>query len=432
VEFVVSEMPVFLKLLPHDLVSPQAVARDITLYLDSLGTAVIPFDSVDAGSSDDIRITRLFTYRKNLACADLPVGKNNTSLAMQLYACDHFQCDSASFTVTLVDTISPNVLLKKHSAYLNSSGQLLVQAHDFVSSMQDNCAGPISLSLSKNSFDCSDLQEEGNITIVSDISWRKSTYSSLVNAMTWPWLGAGDFPDDSTYSDSVQLGQPYQWHSIDAVQGSEVIKAGSRVQYFRKSFDLNGNVLKAGFSVTVDDDMEIYLNGKLIARENVWGAPSSGPMAVHAFEILANGSYTNGQSGFSAFGLVNGLPLAHYFLEGENEILLVVRNGGTGNVGGFSFKMDLETTLSTHIVSDSSWEKSTLISSLASLSFPWLGAQELPQAASFSNTALVGQPKAYKTIDSVFGAEVIKCGSDIEFYRKKFQVKGNYWSGLRL
>jgi hypothetical protein len=432
VEFIVSEMPVFLKVLPLDPTSPLALARDITVYLDSLGNAEIPVDLADAGSFDDIRIARLFSSSASLACADLPAGQNSIDLILYLYACDHYQCDSASFILTLIDSISPKVDLKKYSANLDASGQLQVQVYDFVSSMQDNCDGPITLSLSKNSFDCSDLQEGGVVTIVSDTSWRKSTYISMVNALTWPWSGAGDFPSASTYSDSVEVGQPYRWHSIDPVAGSEVIKAGSRVQYFKKSFRLSGNVLKANFSITVDDDIEIYLNGKLLARENVWGAATTGSSAVHSFEILANGAYTNGPGGKTAFGLVNGLPLAHYFTEGENEVLVVVRNGGPGNIGGFSFKMDLETSLQTLIVSDASWEKSTLVSSKGSHSFPWQGAQELPQDASFSQSALLGQPMSYKTIDSVFGAEVIKCGPDVEFYRKKFQVNGNYWSGLRL
>jgi|GEM_PF-449155 len=432
VSLAISEMPIFLKLLAQDFKSPQALAKDITLYLDSNGRVEIPLHLVDAGSFDDKRVVKLYASDESANCGDLPRGRNTIDLSLKLYACDYYQCDSASFILTLKDTLSPNLELKKHSAYLNATGQLRVQASDFVESAQDNCAGPISLSLSQELFSCSDLGDEALLRVVSDSTWRKSTYTSLVNAMTWPWQGAGEFPAENTYTDTVAIGQPYNWHTIDAIAGTQVIKAGSRVQYFKKSFQLSGKVLKGSFSVTVDDDIEIYINGKLLARENVWVAASTGSAAVHSFEILAKGSFTNGLAGTTPFGLVNGLPLAHYFSQGENEILLVVRNGGPGNVGGFSFKMDLETSLSTSIVSDATWEKSSLSSSIGALSFPWLGAQELPQDASFNQLAEIGQPQAWKTIDSVFGAEVVKCGSNVEFYRKSFQVAGNYWSDLRL
>ncbi len=432
VSLTLSEMPIFLKLIPSDAVAPKAIAQSVSVSLDAQGLAQIALEAVDAGSSDDRRITKLYLSRESLDCSDLPAGQNSVELDLMLYACDHFQCDSATFKVFLSDTLAPHLSLKKHKAYLDANGQLQVQADDFVANMQDNCGGSIQLDLSQESFDCSDLEGEGLLTVSSDGSWLKSCYTSLVNAMTWPWLGAGDFPHDSTYYQPVEIGQPYRWHSLDAVAGSQVIKADSRVQYFKKEFQLSGDVLKANFAVTVDDDLEIYINGKLLARENVWGAPSTGAAAVHSFEIDASGNYTNGPQGTTPFGLINGLPLGHYFTQGNNEILVVVRNGGPGNVGGFSFKMDLETSLNTYIVSDGSWEKSSLVSTLSALSFPWTGAQVLPTESSFTSFAQVGQPKPWKTIDSVAGAEVIKCASGVEFYRKKFILKGNYWSDLRL
>lgn len=425
----ISERPVFLKLLPEDFVSPTAVAQNITLYLDRDGLTTIDAQAVDNGSSDDMKVVRFETIPAQLDCGDL--NAQSTNVSVQFLACDHYNCDTVSFTVNLNDTIAPQIITQESAVFLDAQGLGTVSASDFIASASENCSDSIIYSLDQSQFDCSHLKGGSTISLVSDASWMKSTYTSLVQAGTWPWAGAGDFPASSTYTDSVDLGQPQNWHTIDAVPGSQVIKAGSRVQYFRTYFQLDDQAKRALFQMTVDDDMEIYLNGQLIGRENVWGAPSRGAGAIHGFELHSNGNHKNGPDGLTPFGLLTSSPLNDVLVKGQNEILVVVRNGGPGNVGGFSFRMDLETKLLTEVISDGTWEKSTLTSTNQSITFPWVGAQELPSEASFSLAAEVGQPRNWKTIDEVQDAEVIKTGAHVTFFRKKFQTKGNFWSGLK-
>lgn len=428
----ISETPLFLKLLPEDLVLPTAQAQNVSAYLDSNGFAILEAREIDAGSTDDKRLIKRYLSRDSLSCTDLPDNQNTADVSLWFYACDHYQCDSVQFVVDLRDTLAPSLSTKKVQAYFDATGQVVVQGRDFVQSAVDNCSGDIEFRLNQSQFQCSDHQGGSLLRISSDASWKKSTYTSLVNATSWPWQGAGDFPAAHTYTDSAELGQPYPWHSIDPVPGTEVIKAGSRVQYFKKNFELSGEVLKATFAMTIDDDAEIYLNGLLLARENVWGAPTQGAAAIHAFQIDDQGNYINGLNGASSFNLINGQALKDFFQEGHNEILVVLRNGGPGNLGGFSFKMEAELNQSLLLVSDRSWQKSSLISTQSALSFPWSGAQVFPSDTSFSQKAILGQPNPWKSIDPVPGAEVVKCGSGVEFYRKKFNLKGNYWSDLRL
>jgi hypothetical protein len=90
----------------------------------------------------------------------------------------------------------------------------------------------------------------------------------------------------------------------------------------------------------VDDDMEIYLNGKLIARESDWGIPAMGVGSLHSFG-LGEETVENGSDSSRAFGLLDSLAL-NYLQSGENEIMLAVRNTSNGNTGGFSFRMEID------------------------------------------------------------------------------------------
>jgi hypothetical protein len=120
------------------------------------------------------------------------------SLPLQYVACDHYQCDTVNFTVQLKDTIGPAVQTKDYKVFLDATGSATVSASNFVDQSWDNCLDSLPFFIDRSSFNCADIDKGGLRSIVSDTSWRKSSYSSMVNANTWPWIGAGDFPADST------------------------------------------------------------------------------------------------------------------------------------------------------------------------------------------------------------------------------------------
>src|ERR1700759_2264709 len=51
--------------------------------------------------------------------------------------------------------------------------------------------------------------------------------------------------------------------------------ADGEVRYFRKDFDVSGNVSKAILSCAADDQMQIYLNGEKITEVAGWNKASS-------------------------------------------------------------------------------------------------------------------------------------------------------------
>ena len=177
---------------------------------------------------------------------------------------------------------------------------------------------------------------------VSDTSWDMSTVVTPSNFSGF-WGGVASLPATATYTLPAMAGQPYGFHTIDSVPGAVNIKTDNNITYFRKEFTLLDNVgVDSRFRMTVDDGMEIYINGKLIAREeNVPVANRKLPGHDLNF-VLGGPVFVNGFAGGDPFDFVSTIDLDTVFVVGVNEVVLVVRNfAKAGDKGGFSFRMDL-------------------------------------------------------------------------------------------
>lgn len=189
-----------------------------------------------------------------------------------------------------------------------------------------------SLSLQQSTFDCGDEGGPLELNIYSDNSWTRSGYTEL--SQGFPWVGASQLPDASTFNQTVEIGQPFSWNSLDVVSGSDPIKASNDVRFYRKTFNLSspqGKTLE--FSATMDDDMEIYINGHLIAREGSFNGDNS---KFPAHKLTLSNSIANGVGG-QTFDYTASVTAESVLIAGENEIILAIRNGGGGNKGAFSF-----------------------------------------------------------------------------------------------
>lgn len=274
-------------------------------------------------------------------------------------------------------------------------------------------------------------QPKDSISVVSNSDWTKSTVTTTANAGGYPWKGvSGVFPADSTFSLVAEEGQPKAWHSIDSVEGASVLKTESHVTYFRKEFSLNVDTnIMARFRTTVDDDIEIYLNGNLVAREGD-RVKSNAVNAPHDIVFNVNGTVENAYNGGDAFDYYSGVKVEEFLNKGKNVITVAVRNGKTGDKGGFSFRMDLQSGVPTtvvqtdSIVSDNAWKLSTVTTDPTSGS-PWLGVASLPADSTFSIPATVGQPGNWNSILEVPGSSVLKAGEKVTYYRTWFEVSDN-------
>ncbi|WP_417611863.1 alkaline phosphatase PhoX [Owenweeksia hongkongensis] len=275
-------------------------------------------------------------------------------------------------------------------------------------------------------------QPKDSIAVVSNSEWSKSTLTTQANAGGYPWKGvAGELPADSTFSLMAEEGQPYRWHGVDSVDGAKVIKTDAYVTYFRKDFNLSVDTnITARFQVTVDDDIEIYLNGNLVAREGD-RRQANAQNVPHDIIFHVNGTVENGYNGGDEFDYYTSQKMEEYLVAGNNTITVAIRNGNGNDKGGFSFRMDLESGVATtpvqtdSIVSDNLWKLSTISTNATSQQFPWMGVASLPADSTFSIPAEVGQPYSWNSILEVPGSSVLKAEENVTYYRTWFELSDN-------
>ncbi len=195
------------------------------------------------------------------------------------------------------------------------------------------------------SIDCSPIPNL--LSMVSDSSWSLSTTVTTATANSYPWPGVPSVPAAATFTLPAVVGQPYPWTHLWSVPGSEVIKAGSGVTYYRNTFILADSAgLNARFRMFVDDNMQIFINGHAIALEEGMGKVNW-RTANHDILFTNVGAVDNGHIGGDPFDYYTSTPLDSILKTGTNEIVLAIRNRSSfPDVGGFSFRMDLGNSVS--------------------------------------------------------------------------------------
>lgn len=270
--------------------------------------------------------------------------------------------------------------------------------------------------------------QQDSAYFVSDSSWWKSTTTTPSNNQGF-WSGVnGVLPAAGTFTIPAPIGQPYPYHSIDSVEGAEVINTGNHITYFRKVIMMDTlNDISARIRVSVDDHVEVYINGTLLVGEYDAVTPANWKAPSFDAHIAEDGTITNPYMGGDAYDSVVSVDLDSLLSPGANEIIVVCRNlAGALNRGGFSFRLDVKGTPGIptvqFIVSTDAFTKSTTTTP-SNLSGFWGGVNgNLPDSSTFTLSTTEGQPYSYHSIDSVPEAEVIKAPSSITYYRYTFEI----------
>ncbi|WP_417611454.1 T9SS type A sorting domain-containing protein [Owenweeksia hongkongensis] len=238
----------------------------------------------------------------------------------------YYQYGSASNTFPFLDPMEfmPSKVVVKSSANPNKT----VDVVSGTIHRLDNCA------MGNNTQVLMD-------SCVSDSGWMKSTIITNSNHNGF-WGGVSSLPDMSTFTDTAEVGFPKPWGGMGLAPGSLPIKSNNHIAYFTKNFGLTDTVdIDARFRMFMDDAVEIYINGVLIAREENmdWNNFNGVP---HDLLINADDTHSNGYLGGDAFDFVSTLDLDTVLNKGMNKIVIVLRNpANPKNNGGFSFRMDI-------------------------------------------------------------------------------------------
>ncbi|AEV33752.1 hypothetical protein Oweho_2792 [Owenweeksia hongkongensis DSM 17368] len=292
----------------------------------------------------------------------------------------------------------------------------------------DGCDSVVSTILTVDSSSVCDNVSGDSLVIVTEPGWMKSTVTNTAEAGSYPWTGVSSLPTVGTYILPAEIGQPYPWHSIDSVEGAHVFKSGNGVTFFRTTFTLTVNTgVMAQIRSFMDDGMEIYVNGQMLAREDDRDADNFRG-AQHHLMLMADGNQSNGDNGDQAFDVVNNYRMDSMVHVGQNELVIALRNAPqTSDKGGFSFRMDLKTgvpsvqLLSQYIVSDAEWMKSTVTTPGGS-SWNWPGVNNLPAANTFTEEVELGQPYHWYSTEEVPGSFAIKATENVTYYRRRFNI----------
>lgn len=160
-----------------DTIKPEVNCLDISVYLDETGNASITAADLDAGSSDACGISISIPSKSTFTCDDL--GPQT----VKLYMIDNNgNMDSCAAIVTVKDTISPEVICKNPTVYLNDEGTVTINSIDLHESSSDIC-GIASIIASDTTYDCADV---GVITVdlmVMDIAGNSKTCISQVSVL---------------------------------------------------------------------------------------------------------------------------------------------------------------------------------------------------------------------------------------------------------
>ncbi len=168
----------------EDNTPPKAACKNLTVYLNVDGEALIKPDQIDNGSTDNCGTVNLFNVLPNsFTCAD--VGVNIVTLTV---TDNNGNVSTCKAEVTVEDNVAPVSLCKTATVQLDASGNGSITAANIDDGSNDACDIK-TLSVAPNSFTCADVGTNIVTLTVTDNNNNVSTCTAEVT------VGNGALPN---------------------------------------------------------------------------------------------------------------------------------------------------------------------------------------------------------------------------------------------
>jgi hypothetical protein len=157
-----------------DNIQPVANCNNITVYLNAAGNATVTGTMINNGSSDACGIATLNASPSAFTCAN--VGTNPVTLTVTDVNGNTSTCTS---TVTVADTVAPNVTTQNITLYLDALGNATLTAAAVNNGSTDAC-GIGSISVSPNNFTCANVGTNIVTLTATDVNGNTSNATATV------------------------------------------------------------------------------------------------------------------------------------------------------------------------------------------------------------------------------------------------------------
>ena len=157
-----------------DDINPTAICRDLTIQLNSSGTAVIAASDINNGSTDNCSIASVTINQTIFDCTD--VGTNTVTLTVTDASGNSSTCEG---TVTVEDNTNPIAICKNYTVQLDATGNASITAVAIDNGSNDAC-GIASLDLNRYDFTCADLGTNAVTLTVTDNNGNQSSCPAVV------------------------------------------------------------------------------------------------------------------------------------------------------------------------------------------------------------------------------------------------------------
>jgi hypothetical protein len=153
---------------------PVVLTKNISIALNTGGTAVIEPGDIDNGSSDNCGIAAIALNKTNFSCTD--VGANQVSLKVTDI---NGNIATGTATVTVQDNIAPGVITQNITATLDASGNASI-SEDAVNNGSSDACGGLTFDTDITNFDCTDIGANTVTLTVSDTYGNSASKTAIV------------------------------------------------------------------------------------------------------------------------------------------------------------------------------------------------------------------------------------------------------------